>query len=63
MKLTCKRLDDLIRIAKGKRAVENKVARSKRFSYERYRLSDGSRNAHGLLPALVSRGAVLSGLR
>jgi hypothetical protein len=42
MKLNRKQLDDLIRVAKGKRAVEKLVAQSKRFHYERYRLSDGS---------------------
>ena len=42
MKLTRKQLDDLIRVAKGKRAVEKLVAQSKRFHYERYLLADGS---------------------
>jgi hypothetical protein len=42
MKLTRTQLDNLIREAKGKRAVEKLLYSSKEFNYERYLLSDGS---------------------
>jgi hypothetical protein len=53
MKLISKQLDNLIRAARGKRAVEKMVGQSKRFHYERYRLSDGS-----LLHLSTKRGRV-----
>lgn len=42
MKLTRTQLDNLIRIASGKRAIDKLIGKSKRFHYERYLLEDNS---------------------